>query len=201
MAESGCLRDVKLANLEVINNLRLNDNKATMSSTLSSVISVDATVDGALTKTGTATVVQPAGTWLKNIFIRNAGTSAVAIAGHASDAGVTLQVGIDGNTDSVLGPATAAANTGNIIDGASANDAQSWPVNGVGFILVNGVGSDQNSHTGLHANLDSIAVLVAENNLYSAAARDLVVTITSKSADTNVLINASSWRLCFEFVK
>ena len=201
MAESGCLRDVKLANLEVTNDLILNENKATMSSTLSSVISVDATVDGALTKTGTATVVQPAGTWLKNIFIRNAGTSAVQIAGHANDAGVTLQVGIAGNTDSVLGPETAAANTGNIIDAASQDDPQSWPVNGVGFVLVNGIGSSANSHTGLNADLDSIAVAVAENNLYSAAARDLLVTITSKSASTNVLINASSWRLCFEFVK
>ena len=197
MAESGCITNLKVSSLEVTNNFSFAGNAGFLTAVSTGNMAVDAATN--TTKTATATITQPASTFIKNIFVRNAGAGNATIAAHADNAGTTLQVGIDGNTDSVLGPATAAGNTGNIMDGASEDDAQTWAAGAVGVIVSNGAPSGANAHTHINANLDSIAVVFQEANSYTAVSRDLVVTITTKSDSTNVACSAATWNVLFEF--
>lgn len=203
MAETGCLRDFAVQNLQVANNVDFLSTYSFSQVVSTGDITVGATAADDTAVATTADFTQPANTILKNIYIRNAGAGAVTITGHADDAGVTLQVGTAADTDLLLGPATAAVGTGNIIDGATANDAQSWPANGVGYILTNGVGAGANAHTGLNADLDSIAITLSTAQraaFYTATSRTLRATITSITAtQANAPVSAATWRVYFEF--
>ena len=201
MGEVGCLKDGHFQNLQV-------GGTTILSGTISGLYSADtiavvATASNGVAVTGSVTITQPANTFIRNMYIINQTGSAVTIGGNATDAGITLQVGIAANTDLIFGPAAATATTGNIIDAATANDPQSWADTGVGTLINNMVGSGADAHVLLHADLDSISAVLSidqTTSLFTESSRDLVCTVTSFAAtQANTPITAATWRLLIEY--
>jgi hypothetical protein len=202
MGESGCLKDIAVQNLKVVGSLEV---AGTISGGLfgAGTIAVVASATDNTAVTGSLTLTQPANTFIRNIYVMNRGAAAVTITGAGPDAAVALQVGTAATANLIFGPGTVAVTTGNIIDAASADDGQSWPVNGVGKVLDNMTGAGTNAHVLLNANLDSVAAAlsVAQTGvLFSAVSRNLVYTITSLTASqANAPISAATWRILVEY--
>ena len=166
-------------------------------------ITTAATASDNVAIVGTGNIVQPAGTAIKSIKIKNFGASAITIPGTSEDAGITLQLGISGNTDSIAGPVTASATTGNIIDAATADDNQNWPAGGFGVLYSNFLltPAGTNSFIYLNSALDAVAMTtLSTTQSYSSAERTILATITSLTTNqTNAPISAANWRIIIEF--
>jgi len=201
MAESGCLRDMAVQNLEV-QSLTLGAGGTINGLYASGTITVAAAA--ADTETGNLTLTQPANTIVKNIYIINQGAADVTVGANAANGGVTLQVGTGAAAAAAIyGPATATATTGNIIDAATTADAQTWLINGASTLVNNMVGSATDAHTHLGADLNSItgALSPAQNAaIFTATSRSLLFTISSISADAAVPISAATWKICVEYL-
>jgi hypothetical protein len=201
MAEAGCLRDLKVQNLDAttVNFI----TPSAFSQVLSTTVTVAGINAGTLaagvgtpTQSNTASVaiIQPANTYIKSIYVRNvtvaggvpAAVAILPVGGTVTS--VTLQVGVGvtaptrgaGNeTFNIFGAladtTTSAIANGNLM--LPAGTAVTWPANAVGFVLNNSVAAAGGTLPGA----TSSAGTVGAGALFSATNRSLFVQIFNTS--------------------